>query len=514
MSVYSLTRYRPSAVSLTHPVAEERSGTGFGVDSWNGSVTQNLPNMKRLVEVWLRYQGLVALGLGAAYSITYITLSLLRHESYHSLGFDLGLFDQVFWNTTQGRLFESTMSQALSVPHSLLGDHFSPAFLLLVPFYVAYPHPETLVVIQTLALALGAWPVYLLARLKLPAGYAAWWVLAYFLFVPLAYINLFDFHEVALSVAPLGFALYFLESGRRSWFLVCLLFAFLVKEEMALIGIGFGAYVLFGKRDWKLGLGVVAGSLLAFVAIIQIAIPWFAGGRSYPYIALRYAQVGGSPGGILRTVVTDPLRIARALFQPKKVYFLAAIFGPILGLSAMAGWAALLLLPTLGYLLLSNYEPQYSFTSQYSAPLIPLIFGTAILGLARLPKSARRPMMAAMIVSSIVLSWAIGDLPFSRKFDPNQFTTQSRYAAFIPQLGQIAPAARVSAETGFPSHLSERRFIYDYGFEGIQDAEWVVLDYEGTNYDLAVFDAQVASVEAGGYDQVATAYGLSLLHKH
>jgi uncharacterized membrane protein len=469
--------------------------------------------VKRAVEVWLRHQGLGALGLGAVYSLVYITLAVLRHESYHSFGFDLGLFNQVFWNTTQGRPFESTMSQALPIPHSLLGDHFSPVFLLLVPFYFAFPHPETLLVIQTLALALGAWPVYLLAKLKLPAGYAPLWVLAYFLFVPLAYINLFDFHEVAFSVAPLGFALYFLERGRRGLFLLSLLFTFFVKEEMALIGIGFGAYVLLGKRDWKLGIGVFVGSLLAFAAVIQLVIPFFAGGHSYPYIGLRYAQVGGSPGGILKTLVTDPLRIARALFQPKKIYFLVALFGPVVGLSALAGWASLVLLPTLGYLLLSNYEPQYSFTSQYSAPLIPLVVGTAILALARLRESAHRPVMAAIVVSSLVFSWAYGDMPFSRKFDPNQYSTQSRYAAFVPQLARIAPDARVSAENGFPSHLSERRYIYDYGFEGVQDAGWVVLDYEGTNYDMAVFQAQVASVEAAGYDEVATGYGLALLHK-
>jgi uncharacterized membrane protein len=470
--------------------------------------------MKLLLNGWLRYQGLIAVGLAVAYCVAYIALSLLRHASYHSFGFDLGLFNQVFWNTSQGRLFESTMSQALPVPHSLLGDHFSPLFLFLMPFYFAYPHPETLLVIQTLALALGAWPVYLLARLKLPRGYAAWWVLAYFLFVPLAYINLYDFHEVALSVAPLGFAIYFLERGRRGWFLVALLVTFLVKEEMALIGAGFGAYVLLGKRDWKLGLGVLVGSLLAFAAVIQVGIPFFAGGRSYPYIGIRYADVGGSPGGIVRTMATNPLRIARALLQPKKVYFFVAMFGPVLGLSALAGWAAVLLLPTLGYLLLSNYEPQYSFTSQYSAPLIPLVFGTAILALARLPQSARRPVMAAVIVSSVLFSWGFGDLPFSRKFDPSLFTTQARYAAFLPQLSQIAPDARVSAENGFPSHLSERRYIYDFGFEGVQDAEWVVLDYEGTNYNLAAFDTQVAAVEAAGYDQVAVGYGLSLLHKH
>jgi uncharacterized membrane protein len=404
--------------------------------------------------------------LAAVYFIVYSTLSLLRYESYHSFGFDLGLFDQVFWNTTQGRPFESTMSQALPIPHSLLGDHFSPVFLLLMPFYLAFPHPETLLVIQTLALALGAWPVYLLARLKLSPGYALLWVLAYFLFVPLAYINLDDFHEVALSVAPLGFALYFLERGHRGLFVLSLLFAFLVKEEVPLIGIGFGAYVLLGKRDWKLGLGVLVASLVAFAAVIQLAIPWFAGGRSYPYIDERYAEVGGSLRGIVTTLVTDPLRIARALLQPKKIYFLVGIFGSTLGLSALAGWASLLLLPTLGYLLLSSYLLQYSFTSQYSAPLIPLVVGSAILALARLRETWQRPVMAAVVASTLVLSWAYGDMPFSRKFDASQYTTQSRYAVFVRNLVRIGPDARASAENGLPSHLSERRYIYDYSFEG------------------------------------------------
>lgn len=458
-------------------------------------------------------QGWLALALGALYLITYSALAVLRHQSYHSLGFDLGLFNQVFWNTTQGRPFESTMSQALPVPHSLLGDHFSPLFWLLMPFYLAYPHPETLLVAQTVALAVGAWPVYLLARLKLPAGYALLWVAVYFLFVPLAYINLFDFHEVALAVAPLGFALYFLERERKTWFLVFLLITLLVKEELALVGAAFGLYALVGKRDWKLGLGVLLGSLAAFALVIQVVIPYFAGGRSYPYISLRYSDVGGTPSGILRTFVTNPLRIAHALIQPKKIYFLLAVFGPVLGLSAIAGWAAVLLLPTLGYLLLSSYEPQYSFTSQYSAPLIPLVIGTAVIALANLPRPAQRGAAIAVLASSLVFSWAFGDLPFSRKFDFSQFQAQSRYAAFLPELKQIAPDASVSAENGFPSHLSDRRYIYDYSFEGVQDAQWVVLDYEGTNYNLFAFDAQVAHVESLGFRQVAFGYGLSLLRK-
>ena len=438
---------------------------------------------------------------------------MLRHRTYHSFGFDLGLYDQVFWNTTQGRFLESTMTGANPVPHSQLSDHFSPVYLLLFPFYSLYPHPETLLVLQTAALGVGAWPIYLLANAKLGPGYGLLSVAVYLLFVPLAYINLYDFHEVAFAVAPLGFALYFLERGQRIPFVGFILFTFLIKEEMALVGAGFGLYAALGRRDWKLGLAVLAGSLAVFALLIQVVIPYFSNGAGYPYISLRYVQVGGSPLGIIRTAITDPVRIARALLQAKKIYFAIAIFGPVLGLSALAGWAALLLLPTLSYLLLSNYEPQFSFSTQYSAPLIPLVIGTAIIGLTRLPSRARPWLAAGVVVSSIAFSWAYGDLPYSRKFDASLFQLQPRYTAFVPALDQIPPNARVSAENGFPSHLDHRRYIYDFGFEGVQNADWVVLDYEGTNYNIELFNEQVAQVKARGYVEVASGYGLSLLRK-
>jgi hypothetical protein len=78
---------------------------------------------------------------------------------------------------------------------------------------------------------------------------------------------------------------------------------------------------------------------------------------------------------------------------------------------------------------------------------------------------------------------------------------------------RITPQARVSGESSFPAHLAERRYVYDFAFEGAQDAEWVVLDYEASDYNMAAFNAQVASVEAAGYTKVASGYGLALLHK-
>jgi hypothetical protein len=119
----------------------------------------------------------------------------------------------------------------------------------------------------------------------------------------------------------------------------------------------------------------------------------------------------------------------------------------------------------------------------------------------------------AVLASSLAFSWAFGDLPYSRKFDPALFQTQARYADFVPRVAQIPPDARVSAENGFTSHLSERRYIYDWGYEGVQDAQWIVLDYAGTNYNMDIFNGDVARVESLGYEKVASGYGLALFRK-
>src|SRR5712691_730859 len=465
----------------------------------------------------IRMEPYLVAGLACAYFVLYAVLSVLRHVTYHSFGPDLGIFDQVFWNTTQGRFFESTMSLVQPQPHSYLADHFSPIYLLLLPAYALIPRPETLLVIQTLFLAVGVWPLYLLARLTLQPGFHRLiWAPVYFLFLPVAFINLFDFHELALAVLPLGFAIYFLEKGRPVLFLVSLASTFLIKEELPLVGIGFGAYILLAKRDWKLGLGVVAGSLAVFLAVVRVIIPAFGGG-SYAYFArrlnYRYAELGTTPQEIISTAFSHPGRLAHLLFQAQKLKFLVGIFGPVLGLTAISGFAAILVLPTLGILLLSNYAPQYAFTSHYSAPLIALVIGTSILGFARLRPSFRGPAAAAVLASSLAFPFLFGDLPFSRHFDPRMFQQEPRYAAFVHNLDRIPPDASVAAENNLTPRLSQRRYIYNLEFEGPENAQYLALDDAALGRSAAALQQQIAAFEAQGYRTIATGDGLALMQR-
>jgi uncharacterized membrane protein len=317
-------------------------------------------------------------------------------------------------------------------------------------------------------------------------------------------------------VLPLGFAIYFLESGRPGLFLLSLASTFLVKEELPLVGAGFGAYILLAKRDWRLGLGVLAGSLVAFVGVIRFIIPAFGGG-SYTYfserITQRYAELGATAQAIISTAVTHPARLLRLILQGQKLKFLIGIFGPVLGLTAISGWAAILVLPMLGILLLSNYTPSYSITSQYSAPLIALVVGTSILGLARLRPSLQAPVATAVLLSSLAFSFVVGDLPFSRHFDPRLFTPEPRYTAFVHNLDRIPPDASVAAENNLTPHLSHRRFIFNLEYEGANNADYLALDFAALGRNQAALRQQIAAFEARGYRTIATGDGLALMQR-
>jgi uncharacterized membrane protein len=247
-----------------------------------------------------------------------------------------------------------------------------------------------------------------------------------------------------------------------------------------------------------------------------VVIPAFGGGSQEYFarrIASRYAELGTTPQEIIATAVGHPGRLAQILFQGQKLKFLAGIFGPVLGLTAISGFAAVLVLPTLAILLLSNYAPQYAFTSHYSAPLIALVIGTSILGFARLRPAFQRPVAGAVLASSLAFSFFFGDLPFSRHFDPHMFEAESRYAAFVANLDRIPQDASVGSENNLTPHLSHRRFIYNLEFEGAHNAEYLALDVAALGGSAAALQRQIASYESLGYRTIATGDGLALMQR-
>ena len=480
-----------------------------------------------------RYEGRLALVLVLLYAVVFGSLALIRHWAFHSTALDLGVFDQVLWNTVHGRFMESTLSLERCDPHSFFLDHFSPALLLIVPFYLVVPRPETLIAFQTVALALGAWPVYLLARHFLQRSEERLvWIAVYVLSAPLAWITFYDFHEIALAVLPLGLAMYFLAARRTLPLLLSLGASFLVKEELPLIAIGFGLALLVQRR-WRLGAFVAIASAAWFVVTLNLIIPSFAGGAPYQYLG-RYASLGSNELEIARTLLLDPLRVLRVLLSGEvgsKIAFVLTLFAPGLGLALRSRSALIPSLVPLGYLLLSDYGGQHTHHNQYAAPVIPLALGASIIGFATLRVSPRlrRRLTGAVLLSAVAFSLVHGAIPLTPGFydaylrgNPDRapsegqvFVREPRYEAFLPAVVAIPADASISSQDFLTTQVPERRFNYHVNMLDPCGAEYVILDYADptVNRDEQTHLAEIATLEAQGYERIATGKGLALLRR-
>src|SRR5213079_442906 len=177
------------------------------------------------------------------------------------------------------------------------------------PLWWLWPSAGLLLTVQAIAIALGALPVFWLARKHLGSDRAALgFALAYLLLPAVQWLTLNEFHPVALATPLLLFAFWYLDEDRLVPFAICAVLAATTKEEIAFVVAGLGLwYALARGRRIEGALIAVAGLAVSLIAI-EVVIPHFNRAGSSSFFS-RYSEVGGSPGGILRTTVTHPWRL-------------------------------------------------------------------------------------------------------------------------------------------------------------------------------------------------------------
>ncbi|TAK36816.1 MAG: DUF2079 domain-containing protein [Chloroflexota bacterium] len=477
-----------------------------------------------------RHAGVVATTAIVAYAATFSVLSILQHYSLRTHAFDLGVYDQVIWNSAQGRWLELSLAERTLATDAMsyLGFHFSPTLALLVPFYWLYADPRVLLVLQSVLFASGAVPIYWLASRRLGRLWAMLFVFSYLSFPALTYANLFDFHSVALVEPMLSFALYYLLQRNYRVCLPLLLFAMLTKEDVGLIVAAFGAYVLIAQRRWRIGPLLVMGGLGWVYLATMLVIPSFAPERSYYYLN-RYAYLGSGVPEIMRNLVSHPLTVVSLLGDPGRLAFLLSLLVP-LGFASLLGIEIFLLaLPTIGYLLLSGSPSQYSPIFHYGAVLVPLLLVAGVEGVSRALGLLVRAKVAARWKSSVPVAMAIflavsgllsytlnSRAPLSKSFQLRLYQTTEHTRLGLELVSSLPPEASVSAQSDLVPHLTRRRYVYL--FPDLKQADYILLDRQGYTYPLsrddASYDQAVAAVlSRGDYETVFDGDGYLLLRR-
>jgi uncharacterized membrane protein len=480
--------------------------------------------------------------------------ALVRHFSYHTTAFDLGNMDQAVWNTLHGHFFRFT-NRGIDWfgPPTRLGIHIEPILLLIAPLYLIHSGAETLLVLQTFALALGALPLMALSLRRLPdlplvgVGFVA----AYLLAPELLGEALWDFHPVTLATPLLLAALYALDVRRYGWFLVAGVLAAACKEDVALALVPLGLLIAVRDKRLQLGLGVTLGSVAWTALCFLVIIPHFNDGASsvgnaYWY---RYTALGSTPAAALRHVATDPLLVLANVATPDKLGYLALLLrtGGGLGLFAPLWWTVGL--PELAINLLSAQPPQYSGFYHYNAVLLPTLLASAIYGTAawraarlaalsgstpppltvsprsfagyaerlvrwwtgligRIPVSPRLLAPVVVVWLLVATGWNLASIGYKVGGFWRAGSSPAPHQARIDALlRRIPPNAVVAASDTIDPHLSDRETIYLLPDPLAYRAQYVAVDLAQINSggqvdDIRMFDMMVNS---GHYRFVGTA---------
>lgn len=329
-----------------------------------------------------------------------IGIQWVNYSSFQTSQGDLGNYNQAFWTTVHGQgFFYYTTNIPSGTGGNLFAVHFSPFLILLLPFYAIAPGPMALVAIKQVALALGALPLYGIARTYFKRRTLPMVFVVLYLLSPLTLaLDWNNFDPEAFIPVTLLTALYFFVRGRQWCFIAAWILTLSTIEAIPAVLMLFAAGGLIGtlfsaplspwlsrsqERRFLLTALVISVAWLGLAYLALRAISPLAGAFGDNYEA-RYTLLGASSFlTVLPQAIAHPA-LAGAAFhyeESQKLLFVGVLIlasGAFFVLGGLRYW-----LPFVGYLvlaLLSNVTIMYIFGAQYPAYISAILFVGAIEG--------------------------------------------------------------------------------------------------------------------------------------
>jgi uncharacterized membrane protein len=397
----------------------------------------------------------------AIYFLFFSTASVMRHESFNSTAFDLGIFDQTIWGYSNGDMLFNTVRGL-----NLLGDHMHPILFGLAPLYKVLPMPASLLILQTLVLALGAIPVYLIAKRKLGKTTGLLLSASYLLYPSLQYINMFDFHPAAFAVPLLLFAFYFVDV-KEYWYAAAMLVLLgLSKEHFPLALTTIGSYVFFVQKNRKVGAIMAIAGLAWFGINFKVLLPYFFGDSTYSHLR-GYEYLGSSVTEVAKNTVLNPQLVIGQLLSFDNLSYTLLLLIPVGVVVALIGAPYLLLgLPFFAINMLRTNDLTTAIAYQHNAELIPFLFIATIFGARNFTKVFRLLKLnnvkisvgVFVLLTTVTATVAYG--PFTMVYDLDDFSQSEHVMKGKNIISEIPEDSSVSADPLLLPHLTHRKEAY------------------------------------------------------
>jgi uncharacterized membrane protein len=386
-------------------------------------------------------------------------LVVLRHNRFRTIDFDLGIHDQSIWLLAHLKSFDTV--RGLPV----FGHHATFAYYFLVPVEWLGGNPNTWNVLQVVALASSALPIYFVAKRKLGNTWFALGLgLAWLFQPPVQFFAWETFHPEVMAIPFLLWAYWAAESRRRWTYVVFILLALLWKEDISLFVVGFGAMYMFRRRH-RLALATMALGAVWFLVFAVWFVPREAGGKTV-YGGL-YGSLGDTPAQVMNTAIVHPGEVIDRLKKNDAASYGRDLVAPY-GFVPLAAPEALLSgLPQVAINALSTADFTWSLHYHYQAlPLTSLGIASveAVDRLRRWRKNGAPIAVGAIIATALVATMSVGISPISEDYNKGfwPLTVPPDVSARKEAMRMIGSSDGVSADYSAVPHLTHRAIIYTF----------------------------------------------------
>ena len=369
---------------------------------------------------------------------------------------DLSRFTTAQYSVSQGHFFLSRLhTQSGNQTYELIGDHFAPTKLVILPFFLIFRTAAVFLVIKTLVLGLAAIPFFLLARTRLKALESFLLTIAYLLIPTAIAQNYTGFHPVVFAVFLVPFAIYFFETRRFGWFMAFMVLCSGLKENVPFIMLMFPALALLQRRPKKWIIAPAAVNIIWLIVVFGVLFPLFRAADNM--MVVRYPYIRSISDLALETL-RDPAILLSNMAQVPKQEFVFYLLAPFFFLLPFGSVYSLMgLAPAFVVSGLMNWEVPITFhhgilPSSFFAP-------ATALTISRLAGMRRRVLSIAL--STLIVLVALCYIPvWWGAFKMNKDTYFEAQRESLRRVPSHVPA---TAPRYMLPHLASRNEVYFLG---------------------------------------------------
>ena len=383
-------------------------------------------------------------------TLIFYFLAILKHILLQSTAYDLGLFDQWIWLTSQGLPSYSSMTGL-----HMLADHGAWTLYIASFIYKIKPDLNILFISQSASLCFTIVPLYLLCKSKKLTQKNSFLIVLFWLLQPVVFnINLFDFHPEVWSMPFIVLYYYFEENENFIKSIVCTFIILGTRDGLVLLVFGFGLEQLLKKKPGRF-LMLFSISTLWFIFLNNWLYPLLNDDKGSVMALERYAKYGDTFKEILYTLLLKPNLVISSINWSESVFYMLILFLP-----AFVFWKRISLItlisgvPLIITNILSDNSLQRDLLHQYSLPIALVMVIAVVNGIS---KNKGKLGFEKKRFLWILLCWFALAKPLLF------------FGPYLDRLNSIKPANAAFEEISIDSnvittsylvpHLSQRQFI-------------------------------------------------------